>query len=69
VSEQSDFGPDLTHLGSRNKIGAGILPMTADELRGWIANAQTVKPGAQMPPQDLTDDQLDALVAYLVSLE
>ena len=69
VSEGADLGPELTHLASRDEIGAGILPLTEEDLRAWVANAQAIKPGAQMPPQELTTDELDALVAYLMSLE
>ena len=69
VSEKSEFGPDLTHLASRNKIGAGIKQLTKGNLTSWIANPQAVKPGVKMPPQQLSRDQLDALVAYLMSLE
>lgn len=69
VAEEGEVGPDLTHLATRSRIGAGIRPLTEDDLRAWIVNAQTIKPGAQMPPQELTREELDALVAYLLSLE
>lgn len=64
-----ELGPDLTHLASRNEIGAGILPLERDALTAWVVNPQAIKPGAPMPPADLSDDDLDALVAYLLSLE
>lgn len=69
VAEEGDLGPDLTHLASRDRIGAGIRELTEDDLRAWIANAQAIKPGARMPPQELTDDELDDLVTYLLDLE
>ena len=69
VAEEGEVGPDLTHLASRTQIAAGTLPLTAENLRAWIANAQAIKPGAQMPPQELTSEELDALVAYLLELE
>jgi cytochrome c oxidase subunit 2 len=59
------MGPDLTHLASRTWIGAGTLPNTPENLRRWIADPQAFKPGSLMPPQALTDDDLDAVVAYL----
>jgi cytochrome c oxidase subunit II len=62
-------GPDLTHFGSRRTIGAGILPNTRGNLGGWIVNSQTVKPGNRMPPQPLTAEELQALLAYLDSLK
>jgi cytochrome c oxidase subunit II len=61
-------GPDLTHVGSRATIGAGVLPMSDENLRRFITDPQRIKPGAAMPPTTLPDDQLDALVAYLRGL-
>lgn len=69
VAEQGDAGPDLTHLASRDEIGAGILPLDRDNLAAWVANAQAIKRGAKMPPQTLTEQELDDLVAYLQHLE
>lgn len=69
VAEAGEVGPDLTRLASRSKIAAGTEPLTEATLRAWIANAQAVKPGVQMPPQELSREELDALVAYLISLE
>jgi cytochrome c oxidase subunit 2 len=61
-------GPDLTHFGGRATIGAGVLPMSDDNLRRFITDPQRSKPGAAMPPTTLAADQLDALVAYLRGL-
>ena len=69
VSEVGDRGPDLTHLASREEIGAGILPLEPDTLARWIVNPQEVKAGALMPPQPLRGDEVDQLVAYLMSLD
>ena len=63
------FGPDLTHVGSRARIGAGILPNTPENLRRWVRNSQDFKPGNKMPPHDLNDGDLDALADYLGSLK
>lgn len=63
-------GPDLTHLGGRTALAAGILPMTAEALRAWISNPEAVKPGAEMPAYDhLSDTDMTALAAYLMGLE
>ena len=62
------FGPDLTHLMSRETLGSGVAPNTAENLRRWIRRPDDFKPGALMPPMGLTDQQLDAVTAYLVSL-
>ena len=63
------LGPDLTHFGGRRTIGADTLPNTPGNLGGWIVNSQTVKPGNKMPPQPLTPQELQALLAYLESLK
>ena len=62
-------GPDLTHLASRRTIAAGTLPNTRGALAGWIVDPQQVKPGANMPPNQLSPADLDALLTYLQSLE
>ncbi|HEX9495403.1 MAG TPA: cytochrome c oxidase subunit II [Candidatus Limnocylindria bacterium] len=63
------IGPDLTHLASRRIIAGGVLANTPDGLRSWIADPQRYKPGALMPRVPLSDADLDALVAYLVTLK
>jgi cytochrome c oxidase subunit 2 len=62
------FGPDLTHLMSRETIGSGIAPNTPENLRRWIQRPDGFKPGSLMPPMGLSDQQLDAVTAYLLSL-
>ncbi|HJP65790.1 MAG TPA: cytochrome c oxidase subunit II [Actinomycetota bacterium] len=63
------LGPDLTHFGSRLSIGAGTVPNTRGNLGGWIADSQTIKPGNRMPPIQLSGRDLQALIAYLESLD
>ena len=65
----SRVGPDLTHIGSRRKIAAETLPNTTGALAGWILDPQRQKPGTQMPPNALRGDELQALIAYLQSLQ
>jgi cytochrome c oxidase subunit 2 len=60
--------PDLTHVATRSTIGAGTLPNTPEHMRGWIRDPQASKPGNQMPPNPLSDDDLQALLAYLANL-
>jgi cytochrome c oxidase subunit II len=69
TNANSRFGPDLTHLASRRTLGAGILPNNRGNLAGWILNPQTIKPGNKMPPVVLEGEELQALLAYLESLE
>jgi cytochrome c oxidase subunit 2 len=62
------FGPDLTHVMSRDTIGSGVAANTRDNLRRWIRNPDDIKPGSRMPAMNLTDQELDAVTAYLASL-
>jgi len=63
------LGPDLTHLMGRRTIAAGTLPNNLDSLTRWIANAQAIKPGCQMPAVELSHEDLVAVVAYVQTLD
>jgi cytochrome c oxidase subunit 2 len=67
------IGPNLTHVGSRQTIAGGTIELTEENLRRWIADAPRLKPGAKMPSgireMGLTEEQIEALAAYLLSLE
>jgi cytochrome c oxidase subunit II len=62
------FGPDLTHLMSRDTIAAGAAKNTPENLRQWILNPDAIKPGSLMPAMQLSDQDLDALTRYLQTL-
>ena len=62
------FGPDLTHLMSRETLASGAVPNTPENLRTWIASPDHAKPGSLMPAMNLTTRELDELVAYLETL-
>jgi cytochrome c oxidase subunit 2 len=78
-------GPNLTHVGSRNTIAAGLYPNDAKHLALWIKNARMMKPGIIMPTLGkgqidpttktvpmtavLTDQQIADIVAYLRALK
>jgi cytochrome c oxidase subunit II len=63
------FGPDLTHLMSRDMLASGMIPNTRDNLRQWIKNPDTIKPGSLMPAMQLSEDQLDQVTSYLETLK
>jgi cytochrome c oxidase subunit 2 len=64
------IGPDLTHAGSRQSLGAGILPNTTEGFAKWISQHKTIKPDNLMPPFDIfSESELQSLSAYLNSLE
>jgi cytochrome c oxidase subunit 2 len=65
-----EVGPDLTHVGSRLTIGAGLVANTVDNLATWIARNHEMKPGNRMPSYTHLDaDTRLALGAYLESLK
>ena len=67
---RADIGPDLTHVGGRLSLGAGILEMRPDKLRDWLARTGHIKPGVHMPEFNmLPDADLQALAAYLHGLK
>jgi cytochrome c oxidase subunit 2 len=62
------FGPDLTHLMSRDTIASGAALNTPENLRKWVKDPSSIKRGALMPAFQLSDQQIDELTAYLETL-
>jgi cytochrome c oxidase subunit 2 len=69
TSATGRLGPDLSHLASRRTLAAGTLVNDRATLARWIADPGALKPSAMMPPTRLSPSDLDALVAYLGTLE
>ena len=65
---QGRFGPDLTHLMSRDTIAAGIAENNHENLRLWIQDPSRLKPGSLMPAMGLNERDLNAMTAYLETL-
>jgi cytochrome c oxidase subunit 2 len=63
------FGPDLTHLMTRQTLASGMIPNTREELRKWLVDPQKIKPSCLMPAFGLSDKQVDLIVSYLASLK
>ena len=63
------FGPDLTHVGSRDTIASGAVLNTSANVRSFVDNPEHSKPGALMPPMQLSNHDLDVVTAYLISLK
>lgn len=63
------FGPDLTHLMSRETLASGAVQNTPENLKKWIADPGIFKVGCLMPAMQLTDKQLDEVTAYLATLK
>lgn len=72
------IAPNLTLLGQRSTLASGWIENTPENLERWIRDPRSVKPGVLMPGIDysggnwpatqLSDDQVEALVAYLSNL-
>jgi len=69
TSAKGTFGPDLTHLMSRQTLGSGAAPNTPEKLRAWVRDPQAIKEGCLMPDMQLSDQELDQIVAYLLTLK
>lgn len=54
------IGPELSGVGSRKD---------AQWIKGFLKDPKSVIPDTKQPPFKGTDEQLDALVAYLTSLK
>jgi cytochrome c oxidase subunit 2 len=66
---QGKIGPNLTHIASRGTIAGSIFDNNAQNLRTWLKDPPTSKPGSLMPNLGLNEHELDVLVAYLQSLK
>jgi cytochrome c oxidase subunit 2 len=61
--------PDLTHVGSRSTLGAGVIPKSPADMAEWLRHPQVVKTGSHMPDVRLTDGEITDLTAYLEGLK
>jgi len=62
------FGPDLTHLMSRDTIASGAVTNTPENLRRWIQDPGVIKPGCKMPAMGLSGPEVNALTQFLETL-
>lgn len=70
IAAAGTIGPNLSDLGTRRSIGAGRLPMTADNLKQFITDSQIFKPGSRMPPfRIFSGEDLAALAAFLSDIK
>src|SRR6202021_539321 len=49
------FGPDLTHLASRDTLASGPIQNTPENIRKWVDDPNTLKPGSFMPAMHLNN--------------
>jgi cytochrome c oxidase subunit 2 len=66
-------GPNLTLLGCRDTIGAGILENTPQNIETWLKHTDEVKEGVYMPNYykqgSINDEQVTELANYLSNLK
>ncbi len=70
VGPVARIGPDLTHVGSRATLAAGVLPMTHANIAGFVRDPGKTKPGVRMPafPQ-MSSAEADQIASYLQGLK
>lgn len=70
VSEIGKVGPDLTHVGSRQRIGAGILETNAHNLKLWVKDSDSIKPEVKMPSfNDIPEEDRKSIAVWLEGLK
>jgi cytochrome c oxidase subunit 2 len=69
TAARGSYGPDLTHLMSRQTIGSGAALNTPGNLKIWIRGPSRMKPGALMPAMNLSENDLGDLVTWIVTLK
>lgn len=70
TAAQGKVGPNLSNVGERSTLAAGIMENTPENMKAWIQDPHQFKTNVKMPahPQ-LKDDELNAIVAYLQGLK
>lgn len=70
MPDTARVAPNLTNFGDRSRV-AGILDHNKTELKNWIRTPEKYKPGNMMTGKypEMTEDQLNALAEYLMSLK
>jgi cytochrome c oxidase subunit 2 len=66
---QGVTGPDLSHMGSRRTIAAGLLENTPENMADWLRSPDSFKPGTRMPDLELDREEIARLVTFLQELE
>ena len=63
------IAPNLTHFANRNVLAGASLDNNKENLTKWLANPPEVKPGTFMPNLELSEKEIEALIAYLGTLK
>ena len=65
---QGGYAPDLTHLMGRQTLAAGMVLNTTENIRRWVDNPASIKPGCLMPAFGLSERDRALMVDYLTTL-
>ena len=69
--------PNLTDLRTRTTLAAGLMELSETNLRAWLHDPEKIKPANYMAARavlykdgavSLTDEEIDALIGYLLDL-
>jgi cytochrome c1 len=60
-------GPTLEHIGRLSYIAGGIPNQPANMVQ-WLRVPHAVKPGTEMPPMGLTEQEARHMAAFLYTL-
>jgi cytochrome c oxidase subunit 2 len=63
------IGPDLTHIAGRRILAAGAVENNPENLFRWLKDPESIKPESHMPNFQLSDEKVQALVAYMETLK
>ncbi|WP_080846618.1 cytochrome c oxidase subunit II [Cytobacillus gottheilii] len=68
--EAARMAPNLTNFGDREHI-IGYLENNEENIKKWLNDPESLKPGNKMTDTygDLSDDEINALTEYLLSLK
>jgi len=54
---------------SRQTLASGVVPNSREELCKWVIDPRQTKQGCLMPAFGLSEQQVDQIVNYLVTLK
>ncbi|MBL9162212.1 MAG: cytochrome c oxidase subunit II [Planctomycetaceae bacterium] len=69
TAADGNAAPDLTHLMSRETLASGQAPNTRSNLRKWVHDPQSIKPGVLMPAFGLSEQEENQIVEFLRTLK
>jgi cytochrome c oxidase subunit II len=68
TAAQGGYAPDLTHLMRRETLAAGMVSNTINNLRRWVDDPGSLKPGCLMPAFGLSGRERELVSDYLETL-